>query len=236
MVQSLNATLIKKLAKLFWLSLTYSRAHLLTFLLLATASSLFASSYFPAFYHQWKPKVGEWSTYRITDSRGETAELTFSVVSKEGDLFWLEVKTVQEGGEATVAFLVSGDPVEDSSIERIRAQEKGQPALEIDKMTLERLRIQGQKAFGGEATAIGPRVGKLEPLPDEALAAGGKNLKCKRLKIIGPDQTADVWFYDDVGPFGLVKLNSGTEEVVLVRYGKGAKPTIKGPFTQLAVP
>jgi hypothetical protein len=214
----------------------FSPYRLLTFLLLATASSLFASSYFPAFYHQWKPKAGEWSTYRITDARSETAELTFSVVSKEGDQFWLEVKTVQEGGEATVAFLVSGDPVEDTSIERIRAQEKGQPALEIDKMTLERLRIQGQGAFGGEATAIGPRVGKLEPLQDETLSVAGKNLKCRHLRIVGPDQAAEVWFHDDVSPFGLVKLKSGTEEVVLVRSGKGAKPTIKGPFTPLAVP
>lgn len=207
-----------------------------TILLLIVALPMLASSYFPEFYHAWKPQVGQWSTYRITDSRGEVADLTFSVVAKEGEAFWLELKTSQEGAVGTVAFLVTGDPADDANIQIIRAQEEGQPALEISKETLVKLRTQGHKAFGGEATPIGPRVGKLDPLPDESVTAAGKNLKCRHLKVVGPDQTAEVWLNEDVGPFELVRLKSGLEEVVLLGYGKGAKPTLKGPFTPLAVP
>ena len=211
-------------------------ALLIASLLFAAASSVVASSFFPEFYHLWNPKAGEWSTYRILDARGETAELTFSVVSKEGDLFWLEVKTKQEGAEGVAAFLLSGDPSEDANVQGVRAQEAGQPALEIDRATLDKLRTQGQKAFGGEATAIGPKVGKLEPMPDETVAAGGKKLKCRHVRIVGPDQTAEIWLSDEVTPFGLVKLKSGMEEVTLLDFGTGAKPSMKGPFTRMSVP
>jgi hypothetical protein len=205
-------------------------------LLFAAASTLLASSYFPEFYHVWAPKVGEWSTYRIQDARGEIAELTFSVVAKEGDSYWLEVKTKQEGAEGTVAYLVAGDPTDDANVLMIRAQEAGGPALELDRSTLMKLRTQGQGAFGGEATPIGPRVGKLEPMADEPVAVGNKNLKCRHLKIVGPDQIAEVWLNGDASPLGLVRLRSGIEEVVLLSFGKGAKPSLKGPFTPMSVP
>ena len=235
MVQN-GRTNLKKLADKFYrFSSTYSPAHLLTFLFLATAFPMLASSYFPEFYHAWKPQVGQWSTYRITDARGELADLTFSVVAKEGEAYWLELKTIQEGATGTVAFLVTGDPADDANVQMIRAQEEGQPALELSKETLVKLRTQGQKAFGGEATPIGPRVGKLNPLADESMVAAGKSLKCRHLKVVGQDQTAEVWLNEDVGPFELVRLKSGLEEVLLLAHGKGAKPTMKGPFTPLAV-
>lgn len=41
---------------------------------------------------------------------------------------------------------------------------------------------------------------------------------------------------DSVIPFGLVKLVSGPEQVLLTDLGKGAKPSLKGPFTPLEVP
>ena len=213
-----------------------SRRWIFVILPLLAGLTTLASSYFPEFYHAWKPQVGQWSTYRITDSRGEVADLTFSVVAKEGEAFWLELKTTQEGAVGTVAFLVTGDPADDANVQMIRAQEEGQPALEISKETLVKLRTQGQSAFGGEATPIGPRVGKLNPLPEESVSAAGKSFKCRHLKVIGQDQTAEVWLNEDVGPFELVRLKSGLEEVVLLGHGKGAKPTLKGPFKPLAVP
>jgi hypothetical protein len=208
----------------------------LVVLLLLVGLSAMASSYFPEFYHAWNPKLGMWSSYRITDARGETAELTFSVVGKEGDFYWLELRTRQEGAEGTVAFLLSGDPGDDANVQLIRAQEPGGPALEISRATLVKLTTRGQRAFGGEATAIGPKVGKLEQLPEETVVVAEKNLRCRHLRIVAPDQTAEVWLSDDAGPFGLVKLKSGLEEVVLLACGMGAKPTLKGPFTPLAVP
>lgn len=196
-----------------------------------------ASSYFPEFYHSWDPVVGGWSTYRVTDARSETADLTFSVVSEDAGQQWLELKTAQEGATAVAAFLVKGDPTDDANVLMVRAQDEGGPAMEIDKPTLERLRARGQSALGGQALPIGPTVGKLETLPDETLKVGGKSLKCRHLKVVGANaQTAEVWMNDAIKPFGLVKLVSGPEQVVLTDFGKSAKSAMKGPFMKMDVP
>jgi hypothetical protein len=207
--------------------------------LLAALVSLAASagSYFPSFYHGWNPKIGCWSTYQISDSRGETAQLTFSVVGEEREGFWLEVKTVQDGSEGVAAYLVTGDPNDDANILKVRVQETGGPAMEIDKATLDRLRQEGQKAFGSQATPIGPTVGRLEGQPDEVIEVAGKKLTCHHIRVVGPQgKSADVWLHDEVLPFGLVKLVSGPEQAILTSFGKGAKSALKGPFTPLTLP
>jgi hypothetical protein len=207
--------------------------------LLAALVSLAASagSYFPSFYHGWNPKAGCWSTYQITDSRGETAQLTFSVAGEEKEGFWLEVKTVQDGSEGVAAYLVSGDPNDDENILKVRVQETGGPAMEINKPTLERLKREGQQAFGSQATPIGPTVGRLEGQPDEVIEVGGRKLTCHHIRVVGPQgKPADVWLHDEVLPFGLVKLVSGSEQVVLTSFGRGAKSALKGPFTPLTLP
>jgi hypothetical protein len=195
-----------------------------------------ASSYFPEFYHVFTPSVGGWSSYRITDSKGDSADLTFALVAEEKGQYWLELRSVQEGSKAVAAFLVKGDPTDDDNVLAVRAQDEGGPAMEINKFTLDKLRARGQSAFGGSALPIGPKVGKLEGMPDESLTVAGKSLKCRHVKILGPnEQTAEVWMNDSVVPFGLVKLVSGPEQVLLTDFGKGAKASLKGPFTPLAV-
>lgn len=206
--------------------------------LLAAAVGAFASSsYFPEFYHAWAPKEGGWSKYTITDSRGEVADITFSVVGSEGGSTWLEVASAQEGFEAVAAFLVKGDPTEDANVLMVRAHNPGDPAMEIDKPTLENLKQKGMAFFGtGNTTAIGPTMGKLQGMPDETLPVGRKKLPCKHLKVVGPDnREAEVWLNDEATPFGIVKLTSGNESVVLKEFGTGAKPKVKGPFKKLEV-
>ena len=223
----------------WWKVFHSSLPHLLTSALLAfIALGGFASSYFPEFYHEWKPEVGCWSTYRITDSdEQEAADLTFAIVGEEKGQHWLELRTTTGGATAVAAFLVKGDPTEDDNVLAVRAQDAGGPAIEISKAALERLKARGDSSFGSSALPIGPRVGKLEGLPDETLKVAGKSLKCRRVKIVAPDgESADVWMNDSVAPFGLVKLVSGPEQVVLTDFGKGAAGTLKGPYMPLEVP
>lgn len=203
----------------------------------AVVAASAASSYFPEFYHSWEPKLGAWSTYHLLDARGEAADLTFAVVAEEAGQYWLEVRTKQEGVEGVAAYLVKGDPTDDANVLMVRAQETGGPAMQIDKATLEKLKTQGQAAFGSQATPIGPTVGKLEGMPDAEVKVGNRTLKCRHIRIVGvKDQTAEVWLNDEALPLGIVKLVSGTEQVVLTDFGTGAKPTLKGPFTPLTLP
>lgn len=205
--------------------------------LAAVVAASAASSYFPEFYHVWEPKLGAWSSYHILDSRGESADLTFAVVAEEAGQYWLEVRTKQDGVEGVAAYLVKGDPTDDANVLMVRAKETGGPAMQIDKATLEKLKTHGQAAFGSQATPIGPTVGKLEGMPDAEVKVGARTLKCRHIRIVGvKDQTAEVWLNDEALPLGIVKLVSGTEQVVLTDYGKGAGPSLKGPFTPLTLP
>ncbi len=196
-----------------------------------------ASSYFPEFFHDFHPVVGGWSTYHMEDARGEQSKLTFAIVDKDPQGYWLELRTPGDGGEAVAAFLIKGDPTDDANVLMVRTEDPGSPALEIDKDTLIKLRTEGNEAFGGQASSIGPTVGKLAGMPKETIEVNGRKLTCRHLKVLGPHgQEAEVWMNDQVVPFGVVKLVSGKESIVLEDFGKGAKPVLKGPYKKLEVP
>lgn len=196
-----------------------------------------ASTYFPTFYHHFTPVLGGWSTYEVNDSAGGDSVLTFAVVAKEGDAYWIELRTPGVGGTAIVAYLVNGDPADDKSVMMLRAKDPGSPALEISRETLNALKSQGRKAFGGSAASIGPPVGKIKLLKNDKIIVGKRELVCRHLILMGAkDNNAEVWISDKVVPFGIVRLKSGEDSLTLKDFGGRAKPMLKGPFTKLAVP
>lgn len=204
--------------------------------LLSGAVPLGASSFFPEFYHAWNPRAGGWSTYHVRDAAGEEADVTFAVV-EEGGALWLELRSGSEGLPSVAAFRLLGDPGEDDHVLTVRARDGEGPAVELDRAALERLLTQGGGAFGPSALSIGPRMGKLEGLSDETVTVGKRKIHCRHLKVVGAEGAeAEVWLSDEVVPFGLVKLVSGDESLVLTDFGKGARPSLKGPFVPLEVP
>lgn len=193
------------------------------------------SSYFPEFYHLYLPEIGHWATYDITGKSG-TETLTFALVSKDGKNDWFEMRSKTGEGLFTVAYLVKGDPTIDSNVLKIKARSPDGTLIEIDKDTLERLRRERQSVLGQNAVPIGPTIGKLKSLPSETLKIKGHLLRCSHIKIIGKDgDSAEAWISREVPPFGLVKLVSGDDKVVLKDFGKGAKPTLTGPVKKLVV-
>lgn len=202
-----------------------------------TAMTSAASSFFPEFYHQWLPREGAWSMYHVKDARGEEADLTFALVEGGPEGLWMEIRTSSGGVPSVAAYLLKGDPTEDANIVAVRAKDGDGPAVEIDRAALERLRQQGRDLFGQKAAAIGPTFGRLEALPEEKVKVGRRNIDCRRLRIVAEEgRSAEVWLSDEVAPFGLVRLVSGEEEVTLTDFGKGAKPTLTGPFLRFEVP
>lgn len=195
---------------------------------------LFASSYFPQFYHMYKPEVGQWSKYEMVDSSGQKALITVSVVGKDKDSFWIEIESTIQGETGLAAFLVSGDPTDDSNVLKVRLRSGDGPIIEIDKQTLGKLKASQQSV--STAFGIGPTTGKLQGMPDEKVQVGAKTLACSRVKLVSQDgRSADVWLNEDVSPFGVVKLLSGEESLTLLDSGKDAKPRLLGPATPLVL-
>ncbi len=204
---------------------------------LISGAGPWASSYFPAFYHLFNPVLGGWSTYDIKDASGEESTLTFAVVAKKARVCRLELRTPENGGTAIASYLLSGDPADDDNVLLIHAKAPGSPALELSRQSLDRLKTLGRKTFGGSAASIGPATGKVRDLPDETLKVSGKRLLCRHLKVVGLEgRTAEVWINDSVVPFGVVKLVSGAESMTLKKFGRGAKPMLKGPYIKVEVP
>jgi hypothetical protein len=201
---------------------------------LAFTTALMASSYFPQFYHIYKPAVGEWSKYEMVDATGQKAVLTISVVSKEKDFFWIEVESAIQGETGLAAFLVSGDPTDDSNVVKVRLRNSDGPIIEIDKATLEKMKSAQQEL--SSSFGIGPTTGKIQSLPDEDLKIAGKSVSCVRVRLTSPEgRSADIWLSDDVAPFGVVKLISGQESLTLIDSGKGAKARLMGAATPLVL-
>jgi len=130
-------------------------------------SFIFASSYFPQFYHFYKPTLGEWSKYEITDNFGNKGILTVSVVAKENDDYWIEVESSSNGENGIVAYLVNGDPTDDENVLKIRLKSEDGPIIEIDKATLDKMKKM--QKISQSFQSVGPPRGKIQTLPNEKL-------------------------------------------------------------------
>ncbi|MFB3850518.1 MAG: hypothetical protein ACE14Q_01185 [Acidobacteriota bacterium] len=207
---------------------------LLLVLMIAVSLVSLASSYFPQFYHLYNPVVGEWSKYEMKDNQGNKAILTISVVSKEGSNYWIEVESSQMTDVGIAGYLVSGDPTEDSNVLKVRLKSGDGPIIEITKETLEKMKNAQKSA--SVSTGIGPTIGKIQSLPNETLKVGSETYDCQRIKLISSDDRfADIWINEKVSPFGIVKLISGDESLILIDAGKGAKPRLLGNATPLVL-
>jgi len=215
----------------------HPKAILPAILVLACGTLWQASTFFPDFYRSFNPKKGGWSTYRFTDATGETARLTFAVVDEQDGAVWLEVRTEQDGVEGIAAYLLTGDPSRDENVVKVRIQSEPGKVVEFDREALARLKKLDPSAFGGSAAVpIGPTMGRLQGLPDEALEVGRRKLRCTHIKVVGESREAEVWIHNEVTPFAIVKLVSGSEEVLLTDYGKGAESRIQGSVTPFELP
>jgi len=197
-------------------------------------SFILASSYFPQFFHFYNPSLGEWSKYEITDNFGNKGFLTVSVVAKENDDYWIEVESSSNGENGIVAYLVKGDPTDDENVLKIRLKSEDGPIIEIDKATLDKMRKM--QKINQSFQSVGPPRGKIQTLPNEKIKVGKKSYNCSRIKLVGEEgRSADIWTNDEVVPFGIVKLISGNESLVLLDSGKDAKMKLSGDVKPLVI-
>jgi len=210
------------------------RQKILIFLIMIVSVISFASSYFPQFYHLYNPVVGGWSKYEMKDNQGNKAFLTISVVSKEGSNYWIEVESSQTADVGIAAYLVCGDPTEDDNVLKVRLKNGDGPIIEITKETLEKMKKRQKNV--AVSSCIGPNTGKIQSLPNETLKIGNNTYDCQRITLISPEnKTAEIWVNEKVCPFGIVKLISQDESLILVDAGKGAKPRLLGTATPLVL-
>ncbi len=168
----------------------------------------------PKFYSDFKPVVGGWSEYQMTEKGGLPSKMKIAIVGKEGDAYWYEtiIETKQEG-RAISKMLVSGNPEDQKNIKRMIVKMGNEPAMEMPIQMMQASEDQGQK-------------GKTIDKGMESIKVPAGTFTARHIQYRYEELVEDTWIHKDVSPYGVVKSKSKDFEMVLLGYGTGAKTQI----------
>jgi hypothetical protein len=168
----------------------------------------------PKFYSDFKPVVGGWSEYQMSETGGATSKMKIAIVGKEGDAYWYEtiIETKQEGRTIS-KMLVSGNPEDLKNIKRIIVKMGNEPAMEMPLQMMQASEDQGQK-------------GKTLDKGTESIKVPAGTFTARHIQYQFEELVEDTWIHKDVSPYGVVKSKSKDFEMVLLGYGTGAKTQI----------
>ncbi len=165
----------------------------------------------PKFYSDFKPVVGGWAEYQMSQSGGPTSKMKIAIVGKEGDSYWFEtiIETKQEGRTIS-KMLVSGNPEDPKNIKRMIVKTGNEPAME---MPIQMMQGSGEQEEKGKTTDKGT----------ESIKVPAGTFTARHIQYQFEDYVEDTWIHKDVALFGVVKSKSKDSELVLLGHGTGAK-------------
>jgi len=168
----------------------------------------------PKFYSDFKPVVGGWSEYQISEQGRSISKMKIAIVGKEGDAYWYEtiIETKQEGPSIS-KMLVSGNPADPKNIKRMVIKMGNEPAMEMPLQMMQASEKQGQK-------------GKTIDKGMESVKVPAGTFMARHIQFQYKELVEDTWIHKDVSPYGVVKSKSKDFEMVLLGYGSGAKTLI----------
>lgn len=168
----------------------------------------------PKFYSDFKPVVGGWSEYQMTEKGGSPSKMKIAIVGKEGDAYWYEtiIETKQEGRTIS-KMLVSGNPEDQKNIKRMIVKMGNEPAMEMPIQMMQASENQGQK-------------GKTIDKGMESIKVPAGTFTARHIQYRYEELVEDTWIHKDASPYGVVKSKSKDFEMVLLGYGTGAKTQI----------
>ncbi len=168
----------------------------------------------PKFYSDFKPVVGGWSEYQMSEEGGATSKLKIAIVGKEGDAYWYEtiIERKQEG-RVISKMLVSGNPEDLKNVKKLIIKMGNEPAMEMPLQMMQVSEGQEQKGKTLDKGTVSIKV-----------PAG--TFTARHIQYHHEEIVEDAWIHKDVSPYGVVKSKSKDFEMVLLGYGTGAKTQI----------
>jgi len=178
----------------------------------------------PKFYSDFKPVVGGWAEYQMTEQGGRTAKMKIAIVGKEGDAFWYEtiMETTQEG-RIISKMLVAGNPEDPKNVKKIIVKMGNEPAMEMPLEMMQGSEEQGEK-------------GKTLDKGTESIKVPAGTFTARHIQYQHEELVEDTWIHKDVSPYGVVKSKSKDFEMVLLGYGTGAKTQITERAQKVEMP
>lgn len=177
----------------------------------------------PNLYPQ--PKVGEFAELQFTNAADESMLIRFAVVDSEmvdgKQDYWIEVISAPPviGDNVIVQMLVPYYPFESQDLDAYIVKMPGAPAQKVPEDLLAQM---------GEQTQTGPSWRQLcdsaEDLGRERVTVEAGTFDARHYRA-GENKEDEFWVADV--PFGMVKLIQADSRMELVRYGSGARSSIR---------
>jgi hypothetical protein len=188
----------------------------------------------PSIQGFFNPVVGSGAEYSVKNqNEPKISSFAFAVVGKEpaegGDAYWFEIRASGEGQSVVMKQLMlieGGTP----QIKRMIVQPAGRPPMEMPVTMMNRAMSQHQ----GEIRADKKDLGQLVGTEDVTVPAG--TFVCEHYKSNRNDHPADLWISSKVSPYGLVKLQSPTTTMELVKVLDHATSQIQGEPQKFSIP
>jgi len=171
----------------------------------------------PKFYGDFKPVIGAWAEYQITEKGGRTYKMKIAVVGKEGNNYWYEtVIDTKREGQMISKMLVSGSPDATGNVKKMIFKNGSEPAMELPVQMMKMSADAGRGEAKGKFTEKGM----------ESIKVPAGTFNAQHMQYQDGPAVVDTWMQKDVAPYGMVKSVSKESEMVLVGYGTGAKTLI----------
>ena len=170
----------------------------------------------PKFYSDFKPVVGGWAEYQMTEMGQSPSKMKIAIVGKEGDAFWYEtIIDRKQEGRTISKMLVSGTPEDPKNVKRMIVKMGNEPAMEmpVDMMQGSQDQNQSQKE-------------KTIDKGIESIKVPAGTFSARHIQYQYEGYVEDTWIHKDVSPYGVVKSKTKDSELVLIGYGTGAKTQI----------
>lgn len=196
-----------------------------------------------------KVPVGTWAEYQIKRGDEPARKLRHALVGKSGSTYVLESRSESpRGGRVITQTSVTSDPAAEGAVKKVVSQLGDAEPMEMPVRPHAEGPPPGSPPHGRDGRRMGMgRTSARFLKPDPKALLGKETVKlvagsfaAEHYRQVGPHGgTVDYWLSEDVGPFGLVKLevdrpggaegNAGKVTMELVAKGKGATAEITKP-------
>jgi hypothetical protein len=170
----------------------------------------------------FNPVVGSGAQYEMDRADGSKMNFVMAIVGKESsggkDGFWFEttVDAPQGQGEMVMKMLIVPDGA-NSQVTKMIMQLPGRGPMEMDGMMGGRMGQNAQpKDIRNEANDVG----------SESITVPAGTFTCEHYKA--KDGSSDVWVAKEVPPYGLIKMQSKDQTMVLVKALTNVQDKITG--------
>lgn len=158
----------------------------------------------------FQPVVGSGATYHIATAQNRDTQFTYAVVGKEGDAYWMEIRSATARGSIVMKQLMSvPNGGQTPQILRMIVQTAGQPPMEMPVSMFNGATAQAQAPSAAGSRALGEKVGT------ETVTVPAGTFECEHYRSASNGKNSDVWVSAKISPYGLVKMISGETRMEL---------------------